>query len=126
MMIAMAGTNLGHAMRVIIGWVLSAAAVVVVLWLALMPLDVVQLPSWLPWPRLPFGPPDKYEAYGTWLQGALTPALVIIGLLGWRYQKAGQDEANKIQMQTLIPAHVHEFYGRINYMARWRRHCRSS
>jgi hypothetical protein len=66
---------------------------------------------------LPFARLNTYQDYGAWLAGALTPVLVAVALLSWWVQKAGQDEANRIQAQTLILTNVHELYGRINYMS---------
>jgi hypothetical protein len=61
--------------------------------------------------------PIKIADYGTWLSGSLTPAVFAVALLSFFAQKSGQDESNRIQNQTLILTHVHELYGRLNYMA---------
>jgi hypothetical protein len=65
----------------------------------------------------PFERVEKYQDYGAWLAGALTPLLILVGLISWWSEKSGQDRANHIRAQTLVLTNVHELYGRINYMA---------
>jgi len=60
-----------------------------------------------------------YQDLGTWLQGVLTPVLIVIGLATWWSQKIGQEQANRIQVQNAILSNVHELYGKLNYSAAW-------
>lgn len=58
-----------------------------------------------------------YQDLGAWLQGALTPAILLVGLISWWAQRRGTVEQNRILTTSLLLENLRAFYGHLNYTA---------
>lgn len=79
---------------------------------ALLPID-----EWNQWHFSPELGIKNYGEYGGWLQGVLTPLILLVAFIAWFSQQQSAKEANTIQARSFLLEFLHNFYGHINYTA---------